>query len=370
MLAPEPSWGGLVPVTPPIFGVGACLVLVVLHTFLLFFVGQVERYPALTKGVFWRDTQPIAQVTLMVFWLSVPAVIAYLLVAHASLKPAWMLEAEAAIACIDAVMCFCIGRKSLDRKIGKWIFVVGVFPAIGVFLLVMCLRHCPLARYRCSMACADLRDASLKGVDLTFLPRSALRCARAQGANLREANLTELDLERVDFTGAQMEGATLVKSDLRGAVLDKTHLDGAHLDGADLTCVRLIEARMKGALLNDARADRECTPACGFPRTNDECPIDRRCAPNFTGADLSQARLTQAPDAGLAICGQRVMVNDAKLEGVDLCNVSTITVDDAGQPCGDDRTRGRDVCCCPSQFNASFRHTPCLTCNGIQTCPL
>jgi uncharacterized protein YjbI with pentapeptide repeats len=116
---------------------------------------------------------------------------------------------------------------------------------------------------------ADLRDANLSGIDLSW-------------ANLREAILS-----RAELRGAKLLRASLLKADLRRADLRRANLNSADLREADLYRADLSQAYLRRAELENA--DLRMAGLYGA----DLSVIRGRWA-DFAGADLSGARLREA----------------------------------------------------------------------------
>jgi hypothetical protein len=81
---------------------------------------------------------------------------------------------------------------------------------------------------------ADLRDANLKGADLSRpdLRDANLSRADLRGANLNRANLFKADLRGANLRGANLRGANLSRANLREADLSRADLSWANLSGA------------------------------------------------------------------------------------------------------------------------------------------
>jgi hypothetical protein len=90
----------------------------------------------------------------------------------------------------------------------------------------------------------DLRGADLDGLHIPrlCLARSNLDDASLVGAKLGDATLAGATLRRADLTGA----------DLRAANLTGADLDGAVLRGADLSHAQVVDARLTGAIADQA----------------------------------------------------------------------------------------------------------------------
>lgn len=125
---------------------------------------------------------------------------------------------------------------------------------------------------QCNLAGARLEGAQLDGV--VFAKACSLAGADLSQASLKNANLAEVDLR----------GAMLVKAQLTGAYLSLAQLDGcdarlANLEGALLRRTGLSRARLAGASFKDA-----------VLQYADLRSADLRQA-NLFGADLSRTRL-------------------------------------------------------------------------------
>lgn len=99
---------------------------------------------------------------------------------------------------------------------------------------------------------ADLKQADLRGVDLSF--------ANLRGADLRKADLSHSILIGADLQGAKLDRATLNGARLQGANLSETSitwgllmaadLSGANLQGASLDAANLTQSTLQGANLS------------------------------------------------------------------------------------------------------------------------
>jgi len=97
---------------------------------------------------------------------------------------------------------------------------------------------------------ADLFQANLTGANLSN--------ADLRRANLREANLTSSNLAGVQFYRCNMNKANLKDSNLSGANLYRVYLGRADLSranftGADLQLSILVETKIEGAILRNAK---------------------------------------------------------------------------------------------------------------------
>ena len=90
---------------------------------------------------------------------------------------------------------------------------------------------------------ADLRSADLSGADLWG---AYLRDTNLRGADLRDANLRDANLRGADLRGADLRDAYLMNTDLSGADLRRADLSGANLRGADLMNTDLSGANLRG----------------------------------------------------------------------------------------------------------------------------
>jgi uncharacterized protein YjbI with pentapeptide repeats len=115
----------------------------------------------------------------------------------------------------------------------------------------------------------DLRDASLKGVDLrnAYLYRVDLGAA-----DLSEAKLSRANLRRANLGKARLSRATLERSNLTMACFDEADLGEANLTDSAVQEAHFTRANLAGASLN--RADLRST--------------------SFVAADLSKAALREA----------------------------------------------------------------------------
>lgn len=138
------------------------------------------------------------------------------------------------------------------------------------------------ARLRAEVEAAHARKESLAGRDLTGADLAGIDLA---GADLTEALLEGANLARARLAGAKLRGAALARADLTGA-----DLDGADLHAANFGKANLREARLTG------------------------------------GVDLTDATFWEADLEGASLRGAtlvRTLMNQAKLDGVDLGEVKT-----------------------------------------------
>lgn len=120
---------------------------------------------------------------------------------------------------------------------------------------------------------ADAADLTVREVV------QALRTARAgQVVSLSGRDLSFLDLSGLDFRAAQMREANLHGADLTGANFRNADLSGAKLDRATIVGTDFSGAKLARAVMR-------------LPHTATTPGFDRRNAPRFAGADLSQSRL-------------------------------------------------------------------------------
>ncbi len=126
------------------------------------------------------------------------------------------------------------------------------------------------------------------------LARLYLDRALAEPLDLSARRLREADLRRVKLFGVRLEGA-----DLRHAVLDEVVLRGGRLYDVQLEGARLVGADLRGAT------------TCGW-----KASIEKDCAGQFQGAQLSQAQLQGADLRGADLRGADL--REARLEGADL----------------------------------------------------
>lgn len=173
----------------------------------------------------------------------------------------------------------------------------------------------------------DLTKAALEGADLnaarlektrltqTDLRNAKLAKAHAARANLREcdatsANFTRANLSHVEASKARFVGADLTSANLAHARLESANLRFANLNAANLRSARLGRADLRDAQIEEADfSDADCSDAKldGLPLRLAECAgtvfaraglvgcdleYVRLLAPNFNGADLSNAWLT------------------------------------------------------------------------------
>lgn len=166
---------------------------------------------------------------------------------------------------------------------------------------------------------ADLREANLEYIDLSY---DALSGIRAEKANLRYATLVAADLRSSELVAANLTNAALLRAelmdanlsdavltntllasaDLSGANLRQANLSGADLHGCNLRYARLSDANLNGANLNGA---------------------------NLYGTDLSGADMSDANMAGADLSGAHLKeanlrfakLNDADLNGANLNGV-------------------------------------------------
>ena len=89
------------------------------------------------------------------------------------------------------------------------------------------------------LRCADLREASLLGADLS---RSDLR-----GANLREADLRRADLTRASLDKADLSLGDLSGANLREAILGNGNFSGAYFYGTNLSNAFVNKVNLSGA---------------------------------------------------------------------------------------------------------------------------
>lgn len=97
----------------------------------------------------------------------------------------------------------------------------------------------------CFLACADLKDAYLRGVNLQA---SHLQFAALEGAVLDDADLTGAYLR-----GAHMQACSARSARMFAAFMDNAGLSAAHLEGADLCRAKLDGAYLIGAHLDKTR---------------------------------------------------------------------------------------------------------------------
>jgi uncharacterized protein YjbI with pentapeptide repeats len=93
---------------------------------------------------------------------------------------------------------------------------------------------------RPNLSNADLRNASLVGVDLSR-------------ADLRYINLFRANLGKAHLIATSLSGANLSETYLSGADLDTANLNGANLRGAELQWANLSRANLDGANFRHAR---------------------------------------------------------------------------------------------------------------------
>ncbi len=95
---------------------------------------------------------------------------------------------------------------------------------------------------------ADLRDADLSGIDLSY---TDLNDAYLRNADLSGTDLSGADLSGAYLSGANLSGADLHNADLGGAFLLNANLSGACLNETCLCGAILLDANLSGAdLLN------------------------------------------------------------------------------------------------------------------------
>jgi Pentapeptide repeats (8 copies)/Pentapeptide repeats (9 copies) len=109
--------------------------------------------------------------------------------------------------------------------------------------------------------CADLRGATLDGLDLTGF--------KFDGATLQSASFVGAKLEDADFTGANLNWA-----DLTNATLFQARMTNVSAEDADFTRANLAKANLRGAYLTES---------------------------DFTGAKLADADLTSANFSGASL---------------------------------------------------------------------
>lgn len=100
---------------------------------------------------------------------------------------------------------------------------------------------------------ADFRGAYLKWVNFSdaFLKGVDFRGAYLNSANFSNAILTGADLRGVDFTGLEVDFGEV---DLRcSANFSNANLTGADLRGIDLSCAKLDQTILKGAVLDQTK---------------------------------------------------------------------------------------------------------------------
>lgn len=107
---------------------------------------------------------------------------------------------------------------------------------------------------------ADLSDADLRGVDLSFanlcgakLYGVDLSRANLRGANLSCTSLYDANLRKADLSDANLSGANLCDANLYEAILCGTIPQAADLYGADLERVNLCDTNLYGADLHEAK---------------------------------------------------------------------------------------------------------------------
>lgn len=152
---------------------------------------------------------------------------------------------------------------------------------------VSVLAWSPSAQAKTPAKCPTA-PARLNGRHVTKVPadESAFRCA-----DLRGATLDGLDLTGFKFDGATLQGASLV-----GAKLADADFDGANLDWADLTNATLFQARMTNVSAEEADFTRANLAKADLSGAH-------LAESDFTGAQLADADLTSANFSGAFLDG-------------------------------------------------------------------
>jgi uncharacterized protein YjbI with pentapeptide repeats len=122
--------------------------------------------------------------------------------------------------------------------------------------------------------------ADLSARDVTVI---LFGSSHAAPADFSGKDLSYLDLAGLDFKGARLSYANLSGSDLTGANLSNTHLRSALLDRATIIRANFKNADLRGASLRGSS---------GFSGKDG----DWSGAPDFSNADLSDARITARLD--------------------------------------------------------------------------
>ena len=106
--------------------------------------------------------------------------------------------------------------------------------------------------YRADLAGVNFFKANLSNANLrrTNLQEAQLRRVDLQNANLAKADMTDANLYRANLKNANLWSANLTNADCFGA-----DLRGADMQGANLTNTNLGTAKMKGALVYNAKFD-------------------------------------------------------------------------------------------------------------------
>ena len=120
-------------------------------------------------------------------------------------------------------------------------------------------------------SCACLRDADLRGFDLSDAVFDYADCARAKfssanlsGASFVGANLFKAELQCADLSETCLSHANLRSADMSAADLDAADFDNADLTGAKLCCASMCGANLQYANLSEASIDYASWPMwCG-----------------------------------------------------------------------------------------------------------
>jgi uncharacterized protein YjbI with pentapeptide repeats len=166
---------------------------------------------------------------------------------------------------------------------------------------------------------ADLREANLMNIDLSY---DALSGIRAEKAKLQYADLDHADLRGSELIAANLSNVSLFSAHLVEASLASVDLANAVLADADLSMANLHRANLSGAVLNGANLHyaRLSDTKLGGAKLN---------AAKLTGATLERADLSHADLAGADLGGAYLKdadlrfatLNNADLSGANLANV-------------------------------------------------
>lgn len=192
------------------------------------------------------------------------------------------------------------------------------------------------------LAQARCNDPPEPGVDWTRCekPRLVLRGVNMAGARLADADFNGTDFQRANLVGADLTHASVDRARLSGADLSRAklmqlnayraNLAGAILVGADLTKAELARANLESANLSGANLRKAEFPRANLTGSNLE-------GANLTSADLARANFSNARLDGARMHQARTF--RTRFEGVNLGNVTGLTVDQLESACGDAATR-------------------------------